>query len=651
MVASLMLSGATSCVDQIAFGNAFLDKAPGADVTKDTVFNNADYTRRFLWNTYSKLYYGLPYYWGETGKMNGGMFETLSDMWHSHLSWDNVNRYYYSGSYTPGGADKWDFDGEGVWQAVRSAYILIENIDNTPKMDDAEKRRLKAEAKCIIATCYFDEFRHYGGLPIIKSSYSGTDASYQLPRASVEETVNFMVGLLDEAATDLPWKLGDTPDSDGASDDPSSWDGRFTKATALGLKCKVLAFAASPLFNDDRPYNTATNATADQQLAWWYGGYKADLWEKCLKACEEFFNANGGINGIYHLVQAAGTRPQDYRLAFRKAYYRRGNASDETNPEMLLSTRVRQSSNYNWDYIWRDFNSYGNTTPTEEYMELFPWSDGTPFEWDKLTEARKVEMFAKNIVKDKPNEVVLTRDPRLYESIIVNLVPQGLDWTNGNMNGRYNELWANGREAGAGPAKEEGQYASGYGNNKFFMQGGTDNQPALWPYLRLADVILTYAEACAQTGDNKKAIELVNYVRARVGLKGMVESGVVTANESKSRMIDEILNERVRELGLESTRFYDLIRYKRKDLFEKQLHGLRIYRQKDGKDYDYSWSDKKSGEEGYSATVPNEFRYEKFNLNNSARVWWSGFDTKWYLSAFPPTEVNKGYGCIQNPGW
>ena len=37
-----------SCVDEIAFGNSFLDKAPGGDVTSDTVFNSAEYTRQYL---------------------------------------------------------------------------------------------------------------------------------------------------------------------------------------------------------------------------------------------------------------------------------------------------------------------------------------------------------------------------------------------------------------------------------------------------------------------------------------------------------------------------------------------------------------------------------------------------------------------------
>ena len=49
---------------------------------------------------------------------------------------------------------------------------------------------------------------------------------------------------------------------------------------------------------------------------------------------------------------------------------------------------------------------------------------------------------------------------------------------------------------------------------------------------------------------------------------------------------------------------------------------------------------------------PTDFEYERFTFNNRARVFWSqGFDPKWYLFPFPQTEINKGYGLVQNPGW
>ena len=103
---------------------------------------------------------------------------------------------------------------------------------------------MKAQAKCILASRYMDVFRHYGGVPIIRASFSGTDSEYDYPRASVEETVNFIVQMLDEGAADLPWTV----------ENPATDNGRWTRAAALAYKCRILQFAASPLFNSDQPY-------------------------------------------------------------------------------------------------------------------------------------------------------------------------------------------------------------------------------------------------------------------------------------------------------------------------------------------------------------------------------------------------------------
>ena len=127
-----------------------------------------------------------------------------------------------------------------------------------------------------------------------------------------------------------------------------------------------------------------------------------------------------------------------------------------------------------------------------------------------------------------------------------------------------------------------------------------------------------------------------------MGLPGLKESNPGKDFNNKDVMIKELLRERACELGFEDTRFFDMIRYKLKADFEKTLHGLRIYRV-DGKDEE--WSEEKGA-------YPREFTYEVFPLANSTRYWWTaGFDPKWYLSAFPIAEVNKGYGLTQNPGW
>ena len=66
-----------SCVDEIKFGDSFLEKPPTTnDLTQDSIFGNADYARAFLWNAYDKLYFGLPFNWNMVdAKMNTGVFE------------------------------------------------------------------------------------------------------------------------------------------------------------------------------------------------------------------------------------------------------------------------------------------------------------------------------------------------------------------------------------------------------------------------------------------------------------------------------------------------------------------------------------------------------------------------------------------------
>ncbi len=633
---------ATSCVDDVKFGSAFLEKAPGGSVTKDTVFNNPEYAQQFLTDLYGLQYYGLPYKNvsnQESSNNYVGKPEALTDLYVFTYSSAGITGPYYMGMHTANygkRSDKFSFLKNNIWEAVRGAWILIENIDKVPGLSDNEKQSMVAQAKCILASRYFDVFRHYGGVPVITSSFSGTDASYDMPRASVAETVDFMVKQLDEAAAVLPWTV----------ETPASESGRWTRAAAMALKCRILQFAASPLFNADQPYYPG----ATDNLAIWYGSYKPELWDRCLEACQDFFNELD-TKGGYRLQQAKGTRPEDYRLAYRAGY------ANLNSSEVLINTRVIdidafKSSRYNW-HQWGDplMRIHRGYSPTEEYMEMFPWKDGKPFNWDKAKNEGKLnQMFQKGTVEDK--NIELTRDPRLYEEIIVNGQRLSLDWTTGNMSGRSFESWLGGKDAGNNPKNQTGSFATGYAPIKFLMGNDMLRRYVQWPCIRLSEVYLIYAEALCQSskGNMGKAIQQIDIVRARVGLKGLAECNPdKNLKTSKKALLEEILRERACELGMEDARFFDLIRYKRADLFEKQLHGLLIHRlDENGAKRDLPWYGNDEGKKPY----PTHFEYKRFELNNPTRYWWTqGFDPKWYLSPFPATEVNKGYGLVQNPGW
>lgn len=598
----------SSCVEDFKIGDSFLEKAPGVDVTKDTIFGKAEYARKFLMSCYDKMYYGLPSGWNQVdGKMNMNVFESLSDCWHTHMNWDEVARTYYAGGYTAGMEDwsthtRFGYNREECWEAIRASWILIENIGNVPDMDDVEKAKIIAEAKVIIASRYFDMYRHFGGLPIIDHSLN-VNENFEYPRATIIETNDFMINLLDEAAKDLPWVLPET--------EYQSMDGRFTRAAALALKCKILLFTASPLFNDNVPYCTEEPQEAVNKQYVWTGKYMPELWERCLRACEEFFNEVKEKGG-YHLLQATTntnkplTSPLNgYRTAFRDSYTLRGSGYD--NPELLISTRLNYN---NYAYFRNGSVPGGAFTPTQEYVEMFPMSDGTPFSWKD---------------KDDIDKMFTHRDPRLFETILVNYV---------DYKGLKAELWVGGREMKQGTVTESGQFATGYGIYKYVLDGQLNwGRPTFWPYLRMAEVHLIYAEALMKAGRYDEAISEVDKVRARVNLPGLRESLPNIDLNNEKNLLNEILRERACELGMEDVRLFDMIRHKMAERFTTKLHGLRTT---------------------LVSKNPMTFNYEIFELKNPTRFMWKEgyeFSSKWYLTAFPPSEVNKGYGLVQNPGW
>lgn len=409
-------------------------------------------------------------------------------------------------------------------------------------------------------------------------------------RATLQENIDFIVRLLDEAAAckDLPWMI---PESE-----MDNWSGRLTRASALGLKARVLLFAASPLFNAAEPYYPGE---ASDKLMTWFGDYKESRWQDAVKACEEFFNAMRTESGC-GLVQNS-----EYRQAFRDAYYTRGTT------EMLISCRLYARTNSS-SYLLQSIR-WGAWCPTKEYFDMFPMADGSDFDWNNPEHSKNP---------------FVNRDPRLCETILLD----GDKFGSGVADIRREKAddkdnYPKGKNWLQGGVLDSHSLDTGLPVRKFALdrQGEFSNRLMQWPILRVAEIYLSYAEALneANHGPNATAYEYVNAVRARVGLGGL-RSGM-----SQEEFREAVLRERACEFGFEEVRFFDLIRWKREADFTKHLHGINIYRHK----------------------TTNEYMFEFPQLAERAWQKAGGFSSKWYLSAFPPSEVNKGYGLVQNPGW
>ena len=317
-------------------------------------------------------------------------------------------------------------------------------------------------------------------------------------------------------------------------------------------------------------------------------------------------------------------------------------------------------------------------------MSMFPWSDGTPFDWEADTKGGRISGANGRLFYQYRNyrgSILKTpsRDPRLYENILVNGTTYTFDWTQGAPTGDCYELWVNGYDEAsdvmsAVQNKETGQYefamqekltskySTGMGVIKYYLGEEYHRKYMHWVYLSLDEMYLMYAEALAQTGNLTAAIEQVDIVRARVGLGGLNKKKASFRNinyaENQKELLEEILRERACELGMSNNRYYDMIRYKRTDWITKPLHGLITYRLMENSKGEMvrSYDPWKGTQKDNGVVEPSQFEYELFELFNRTRDQWgkdanSAEIKKWLLFPLPIGEINKGYGLVQNPGW
>ena len=663
--------GTASCVDPIAVGDSFLEKAPGVDVNIDTVFSSAEYTRNFLWSAYGQLY--CTYTSGNM--MNGAPIDALSDSYHCYCSWGGPIQSYYPGGLTEDAqdTDNGNFQGKfsystknpsddasqnangrvSIYETVRKCWQLIENIDRVPDMSDDEKSRLKGEAYTIMASRYFDAFRNFGGLCLAKKAYA-VGENFTGGRATAMETVEFIDSLI-VCAIEEPGFIWNLENADQAQ-----WSGRLTRASARALRAKLWMHAASPLFNNKEAYEQynplkVTEFTNIEHV--WFGKEDPTLWNKCLKACEEFFQDNAANGNYYQLIQPVTQDEAGYRMAFRNAYRYR---NDENNHEKLFDAHPTQwmsssgtngvIENNGWGWGWAGFAidcvRQGGAVPTNELVECFGMQDGRVFPYENLYGAGN-NPDGIDIFKD--------RDPRLYETVLVPRESFPFDVV-GDYNGfKYIDTWVGGamdKDAGnfGNLADDTHTY---YRKFKWFLDysgGKMDDKFIGISYIRLAEMYLIYAEALAETGDLKGALDQLHVVRSRVGLGRLEDMNPgLNLTSNKENLINEILRERNCEIGAEcGDRLYDMVRRKRQDLFTKTLHEIRVYRlNADGtrmQGDDLRWD---------PSTPWPEFEYEKVPIEVGARAWWRpGYWTnKWYLDPVSRIEIQKGYGLTQNPGW
>ncbi|HMR83855.1 MAG TPA: RagB/SusD family nutrient uptake outer membrane protein [Niabella sp.] len=580
----------------------FLEKPEtSGTVNLEEVYSSTRNAEATLFSAYrSTLIHGWPGGWGGWHGALGSLSGERSRGWGWHATYAIVE----SGLRTtelggsPAGAD----DFFATWSCIRGAFLIKENIDRVPDMSEQMKQYIKAEATALVAYRYMGMFYRYGGVPIVTKAFLPLD-EMNLPRATLQETLDYILALCDEAIAGLPdsW--------------PSQHYGRFTKGAAMAIKARTLQFAARPLFNSSTPYLPF----GEQNNRICFGNEDDNRWQKAIEAHEAVLtwaNSNG-----YTLINTGGAGTG---IPNPNALNDYGTATSVSgNKEVLLAYKLDKNMNRICIYYnaSENLSNYGWETELvgliSNFLENYYTRNGTEPVWPKIGDPAPLP--ASHWINNVENMEARFRLDYVVPGVGTLNNPGEPSWTIGAGWGKWigNYSWENKFPAAVGDGRGCGAPA------KFYYKAGTRQwfEP---PLFRMAETHLSLAEAYNEVGNTVKALEHLNAVHNRAGLPSITET-------DKSKLRRLIWREKAIEMVGENHRYFDVKHWKHPDIGNGIIGGQfrELQFQVQG-------------------SQPN-FRENLVNYWNANTVmgYWH---PKMYLEPFPQIEVNKGT-IVQNPGY
>jgi hypothetical protein len=469
---------------------------------------------------------------------------------------------------------------KNMFIALRDCNIFLDNVDKPYNLTESEKNRWIAEAKFLKAYYHFYLMRMYGPIPIVRKNIevsSGVDA-VRVSRDPVDEVAEYIVELLDEAIPQLPMVI----------EDRGLELGRITAPVAAAIKARALVTVASPLFNGNPDYNGFVDKDGNQLISTTFDETK---WTRAAEACKAAIDmAHEAGHKLYEFEGA----PSDWSDTTVTELSIRGSITERWNDEVIWgSSNSTVGELQRWAQariaiglsgaIWYSVRSFWS--PPLRIAEMFYSENGVPIDEDvKYDFANRYKVAAADDAHQhyvrpgfQTGKLNLNREPRFYASL-------GFDggvWFGHGVKSDDNALIMRGKKGEiAGLVDFDKWSQSGYLAKKLVYYENVQSTSGFsytirsypFPVVRLADLYLMYAEALNESSEPGAAYEWIDRVRARAGLKGVVESWATSSNQPSKPSTREgfrkiIQDERMIELVFEGRRFWDLRRWKRASEF------------------------------------------------------------------------------------
>ena len=565
----------TSCSD-------YLDIVPEDTPDMETAFSNKTNARKFLFTCYSYL----PK-WDQSGsigflagdehwlipKGTGFIDQRLSlNAWEIGRGEQNSNDPYQN---------YWDGlnGGTNLWTAIRDCNIFLENIDKPLDLQQYERNRWIAEVKFLKAYYHYYLFMLYGPIPVMDNNIS-IDASAEEVRRyrdPVDDVVNYISNLLDDAAKDLPLQVTDAGEELG----------RITQPIAKAVKAQLWLLAASPLFNGNTDY---INVKDNQGRSLFPAETDNNKWEQAADAALDAIKCakEAGHDLYYFTLPVNGLSDATRKLLdIGEAVTEKWNTEiiwgSTWNVNGLQKVAVAKTTKGS------HYDAISVMAPTLTVAEQFYSSNGVPISEDKgdFWSKNYLNRYEFTIIPDEGNNkhylkigeetayLHLNREPRFYANLSFD---RGTWYGYGYASDEPKDLAFykfRAKEVSGRITSEDYSY-TGYLNKKVcsYKTSVTDNglstERYAFPIIRLADLYLMYAEALNETlsSPNSDVYTYIDLVRKRAGLDGVKESWQKYSKypekpNTKTGMREIIRMERLNELACEGKRFWDLRRWKK----------------------------------------------------------------------------------------
>lgn len=650
-IKTLLLTGCVSLALGTSLSSCqdYLDKEPDSTVSADDAFANFRNFQGFVEEIYNcipdkeKCNYCPSWNWGDDEIFNP---EADNRMTHQ-VDLGNFRAWESTGNWLKrdGSSTSTDKFAHGIWNhawyCIRKCNLGLQNIDKFVTGSAEEKKLIEGQLYFFRAWWHEEMMQYFGGMPYVDTYLDG-NAELNLPRLSYRECADKAAADFRKAADLLPINWDKT--SAGAATQGKN-DLRINKIMALGYLGKTYLWAASPLMKNGAQIGASKNGKT----------YDYDQ-EYAKKAAEAF-------GELLSLVEAGQTQ---YALAeFKYSDIYNHEKSPDANS---CFSDIFYTKKQNWkmpgtvEAIFRgpspDFNgSNWNTSkvfgpkvqkvvahdnvihqPTANLVEAYGMANGEPI---YLVENGKYVPNPKSGFD--PAHPFKNRDPRFYHDIVFD----GFKYLNGTP-GQYADLQYCQLYTGGNMRPIENASRTGYFIQKLVPHTCNEvDKDYDWgaafhcylPYMRLADIYLMYAEACAAFGGatgkssnfGKTAEDAINTLRDRCGAGHVAAEFVADSH----KFMDEVRREREVELSFEGFRFCDLQRW--------LLLTEAPYNQKFSQEFDRVESaDFYKNHDPKDAEVAN-YRRELILTRN--------FNTKHYWFPLPIKETQLYPEFNQNPGW